>query len=89
MAAVDAVPTYPLCSLGGVSKSTAYRVELFRDVLEMFIDKEKVKAWRTKGTKTVKNMLTLTATLHSFYTAGAFALRPIIFKIPLQHAIGS
>ncbi|KAF2249690.1 hypothetical protein BU26DRAFT_593003 [Trematosphaeria pertusa] len=84
MAAVDAAHIYPWCAFGG---KTPKRVVNFWDVLRMFWSPEKVDGWRAKifqdprqpnrGTETVENMLTFTATLHRFHSAGVFALRPV------------
>ncbi|KAF2187521.1 hypothetical protein K469DRAFT_569572 [Zopfia rhizophila CBS 207.26] len=81
---VDACHIYPWCAFGG---NNMKRVDKFWLALEMFWPEEKVKSWRKKifrsdipgtaGTETVENMVSLTATLHRFHSAGAFALRPV------------
>lgn len=81
--AAQACHIYPWCAFGAQSLTRAAN---FWEVLRMFWPKDKVDAWRAKifhnngtphGTETVENMITFTATLHNFYTEGAFALRPV------------
>lgn len=84
MGEIDAAHIYPWCAFGD---EDTLRVGRFWQVLEMFWPPALVETWRAKifvdsnfpdrGTETVENMISLTATLHRFHTAGVFALRPI------------
>jgi hypothetical protein len=84
MVAIDAAHIYPWCAFG--EKSTE-RVKKFWDILQMFWKEEVVEEWQRplfvdpntpyRGTENVANMISLTSTLHRFYSDGAFALRPI------------
>jgi len=84
MEAIDAAHIYPWCAFG---EENTDRVRNFWKVLKMFWKREVVESWRGKifvdqnvsnrGTETVENMLSLTATLHRFHSSGVFALRPI------------
>lgn len=84
MEEIDAAHIYPWCAFGHV---TPKRVANFWATLRMFWRPQLVQSWRdqifvdpnepNRGTETVANMISLTATLHRFHSAGAFALRPI------------
>jgi len=79
LAAAEACHIYPFLA---IRKKEPKRVQRFWDVLRMFWQKEKVDAWRSKilqieGGQPLENMITLTATLHVFFSQAVFALRPI------------
>ncbi|XP_014561619.1 hypothetical protein COCVIDRAFT_86575 [Bipolaris victoriae FI3] len=84
LAEIDAAHIYPWSGFGGQNEE---RVVNFWDTLKMFWKEELVESWRSKlfvdannpnrGTETVENMISLSATLHRFHSAARFALRPI------------
>ena len=82
---VEACHLYPWCAFG---EKEPDRVRRFWAILRMFWPEDKVNSWHAKifqdnrtsprrGTETVENMFTLTATLHCFHSEGAFALRSV------------
>jgi hypothetical protein len=87
LAPVDVCHIYPWCAFGGDDTKTTQRVERFWSLLRVFWPVEKVNSWRSKifvdprnpnrGTETVKNMITLSASAHRLHSIGAFALRPV------------
>ncbi|EUC44706.1 hypothetical protein COCMIDRAFT_97562 [Bipolaris oryzae ATCC 44560] len=84
MAEIDAAHIYPWCAFGGENEG---RVSQFWSTMRMFWKREVVEGWRKKifvdanhphrGTETIENMVSLSATLHRFHSAARFALRPI------------
>ncbi len=82
--AVDALYLYPWRAF----KLTDRDRSVIWETLGMFWPKEKIERWKSRtvpdkkvngygGIEQVKNMLTLTATLHRFHSEAAFALRPV------------
>ncbi|ENI05961.1 hypothetical protein COCC4DRAFT_60229 [Bipolaris maydis ATCC 48331] len=84
MAEIDAAHIYPWCGFGGENEG---RVSQFWSMMRMFWKREVVEGWQKKifvdinhpyrGTETIENMVSLSATLHRFHSAARFALRPI------------
>jgi hypothetical protein len=84
MAAIDAAHIYPWCAFRDKGKE---RVEGFWSILWMFWKEKVVENWHKvlfvdpntpyRDTKNVSNIISLTSTLHRFYSNSAFALRPI------------
>ncbi|KAI4683953.1 uncharacterized protein J4E84_006793 [Alternaria hordeiaustralica] len=81
---MDAAHIYPWSAF---REERPERLELFWATMKIFWKKADVDAWReqifvdnnasSRGTENVANMISLTSTLHTFHTQGAFALRPV------------